>query len=126
VGRTADGSHELVTTPASKDRRGLERWFKHDLREEGVRARMMRLIDNFTDESTRVLIPGREQELVSIRTEIKYFENVVSEVEQMSTAAEVRVAGHPNRSPQWGDKWIGKQPIKSHLLTKPRAEESKY
>jgi hypothetical protein len=24
-----------------------------------------------------------------------------------------------------GNKWIGKQPVKSHLRTKPRAEESK-
>jgi hypothetical protein len=25
-----------------------------------------------------------------------------------------------------GAKWIGKKPIKRHLLTKPRAEECKY
>jgi hypothetical protein len=67
----------------------LESWFRNDLREHGARARAQRLVDQWKDQATRVLIPGREQELASIKTEIAYFDQVVGELERMSKASEV-------------------------------------
>ena len=48
-------------------------------------------MDQWKDQATRVLIPGREQELASIKTEIAYFDQVVGELERMSKAKAVRV-----------------------------------
>ena len=61
------------------------------MREHGARARIQRLVDQWKDQATRVLIPGREQELASIKTEIAYFDQVVGELERMSKAKAVRV-----------------------------------